>query len=125
VATVEERLKVLKMVEAGQITAEDAEKLLAALGDERPAAGDAGGLGNDPRWFRVRVTNTATGKSKVNVNLPIGLLDVGLRVGARFAPQVNEMNLGGVLNAIRLGASGKIVDVLDDQDGDHLEVFVE
>lgn len=124
-ATVEERLKVLKMVEAGQITAEEAERLLAALGDDRPGSDKTGAAGSASRWFRVRVTNQATGKAKVNFNLPIGLLDVGLKVGAHFAPEVYETDLGRVINAIKSGASGKIVDVMDVADGDHVEVFVE
>jgi SHOCT-like domain len=128
-ATVAERLKILKMLEAGQITAAEAERLLAVLDDDRPGGekgtGEAGRPGDDPRWFRVRVTNLATGTPKVNVNLPIGLLDVGLRMGARFAPEMQASDLGRVLSAIRAGASGKIVDVQDEERGDHVEVFVE
>jgi len=124
-ATAEERMKILKMVEARQITAEEAEMLLAALGGDGPPGDRPGAAGAEARWFRLRVTNAATGKAKVNVNLPIGLLDVGLRVGARFAPEMQATDLGRVLNAIRSGAAGKIVDVMDDEDGDHVEVFVE
>ncbi len=127
VATIEERLKILKMVEEGKLTAEDAARLLDALNQGRPD-GPAAGAANsdaDARWFRVRVTDTTTGKSKVNVNLPLGLLNVGLKVGARFAPQVEAMDLGQVLRAIRTGSAGKIVDVVDEADGDHVEIFVD
>jgi len=126
-ATVEERMKILKMVEEAKITAEEGARLLAALADSRKASATSGGSspGGDPRWFRVRVTDTATGKAKVNLNLPIGLLNVGLKMGARFAPQVEEVDLRQALDAIRAGGMGKIIDVVDDVDGEHVEIFVE
>ena len=74
-ATTEERLKILKMVEDGKITAEDAAKLLAALNEGRknappPAAGASGG---EARWFRVRISELASGKTTTTVNIPLGL----------------------------------------------------
>jgi SHOCT-like domain len=127
VVTLEERLRILKMVEEGKLSAEDAAKLLDALNAGRPdgpAAGAANSDG-DARWFRVRVTDTNTGKSKINVNLPLGLLNVGLKVGARFAPQVEDMDVGQVLRAIRNGNAGKIVDMVDEKDCEHVEIFVD
>src|SRR5262249_55431975 len=75
---VEERMKILKLIEDGKIPAEEGAKLLAALADSRrtpPAQPGAGPAGN-ARWFRVRVTDVATGKTKINVNLPMSLVNV-------------------------------------------------
>jgi len=85
-ATDEERLQILKMIEGGQITAEEGAKLLEAL--EEPSRAEARREGA-PRWFRVRVTDLNTGKHKVNINLPFKLLDVGAKVGAKFARQLS------------------------------------
>ena len=43
----------------------------------------------------MRVTDTRSGKNKVNVNIPMGLVNVGIKMGARFAPQIEgkDMNL--------------------------------
>jgi hypothetical protein len=128
-ATAEERMQILKMVENKQITAEDGAKLLAAL-DAKTQAGDTAVPSPSPstqgRWFRVRVTDLKTGKRKVNVNIPLGLVDVGLKMGAKFAPAGLEgMDMKQILAAIKAGGEGKVVDVEDEEDGEHVEIFVE
>lgn len=125
--TTEERMQILTMVAEGTITAEEGAKLLAALesqaGKREPHA-ESGGP-SDPRWFRVRVTDLETGKSKVNVNLPMSLVDVGARIGARFAPELETTGFASIMDQIRAGAQGKIVEVEDVQDGERVEIYVE
>ena len=128
--SVEERMKILKMIEEGKISAEEGAKLLAALRDARrgPGAptpprrpGGPGGAG----WLRIRVTDTATGRSKASVQIPLALVDAGLKIGAHFAPEVEGVDMSNVMEAIRSGVMGKIIDVTDDEDGEHVEIFVE
>jgi hypothetical protein len=125
-ANTEERLQILKMVEEGKITAEEGAKLLAALSastrERKTTRTDWGASG---RWFRVRVTDLDTGKDKVNVNIPMGLVNVGLKMGARFAPEIEGMDLEEIIAAIKSGAQGKIVDVTNDVEGERVEIFVE
>ncbi len=125
-ATVEERMKILKMVEDGKITAEDGAKLLAALSDSRktPPASTIQ-PGGEARWFRVRVTDLATGKTKVNVNIPMGLVNVGIKMGARFAPGLDSQQMEVIAEALKSGAVGKIVEATDEEDGERVEIFVE
>ena len=124
--TVEERMRILKMVEEGKISAEDGAKLLAALADSRrPPPPPAGGPGGEARWFRVRVTDMRTGRAKVNVNVPTGLVNVGIRMGARFAPNLEAEQAQALVEAIKSGAMGKIMDVSDEDSGERVEVFVE
>ena len=126
-ATVEERMKILKMVEDGKISAEDGAKLLAALSDSRksPAPPNVPMVGSEARWFRVRVTDLATGKSKVNVNIPMGLLNVAIKMGARFAPGLEGEQMEAIAEALRSGMVGKIVEATDEEDGERVEIFVE
>ncbi len=126
-ATPEERMQILKMVEAKQITAEEAAKLLAALGEKK---GETPGPQPSPsttgKWFRVRVTDLKTGRKKVNVNIPLGLVDVGLKMGAKFAPAgVTGLDMNQIMTVIRNGGQGKVVDVEDEEDGEHVEVFID
>lgn len=125
-ATIEERMKILKMIEDGKITAEEGAKLLAALADSRrtPPPPSAAGTGN-ARWFRVRVTDVNTGKTKVNVNLPMGLVNVGLKMSARFAPELDQDQMSQIAEALKTGMLGKVLDVIDEEDGEHVEVFIE
>lgn len=125
-ATTEERMQILKMIEEGKISAGEGAELLRALdrdsGQEKmePLKGTT-----SPRWLRVRVTDTASGRNKVNVNIPMGLVNVGVKMGARFTPEVEGVNYDEIIDAIRSGQQGKIVDVVDDEDGEHIEIFVE
>ena len=122
-ATAEERMQILKMIEDRQISAEEGARLLSAL--------DKAGKGGEPapdgaaRWFRVRVTDLRTGKNKVNVNIPMGLVEVGIKMGARFAPDVEGLDVAEITKAIREGAMGRIIDVEDEEDGERVEIFVE
>ena len=124
-ATNEERLKILKMIDEGKITAEEGARLLSTLSESRKAAtrkptlhGTYGGA----RWLKVRVTDTMTGKAKATVNLPLGLVDAGLNIASKYAPDVAFDEL---VEAINAGAEGKIIDVYDEEDGEHVEIFIE
>jgi hypothetical protein len=114
-------MRILKMIEEHKITAEEGAKLLSALGDNASNTG-APGAG---KWLRIRVTDIATGRSKASVQIPIGLMDAGMKIGAHFAPEVEGVDMTRVFEAVRAGASGKIIDVTDDADGEHVEIFVD
>jgi hypothetical protein len=125
----EERMKVLKMVESGKITAAEATQLLESL-DDVPTTKSGPSMPPPPtsmggRWFRVRVTDSDTGKVRVNVRLPVGVVNAGLKMGMRFAPQVEGMDIEALTAMINSGEIGQIVDVMDDKDGEHVEVFIE
>ncbi len=124
-ATSEERMKILKMIEEGKVTAEDGAKLLAALSEGRQSAQASSRAGMMGRWLRIRVTDVATGRSKAAVQIPLGLIDAGMKIGAHFAPEVEGVDLSHVMEAVRSGMTGKIIDVTDDEDGEHVEIFVE
>jgi hypothetical protein len=125
-ATTEERIKILNMIREGKITAEEGAKLLSALsgaqkGFRKPVQRPAGG----PRWFRVKVTDMVTGKNKVSVNIPLGLMEWGIQIGAQFAPEVGNIDLEQLNEMLQSGVEGKIVDVVDEEDGEHVEIFIE
>jgi SHOCT-like domain len=120
----DERMRILKMISDKQITAEEGAKLLEALRATEDEAQDRSEP-TKPRWLRVRVTDRTTGKTKVNVNVPVGLVEVGLKMGARFAPDIAGMDLQAIQGAVKDGYQGKIVDVDDEEDNERVEVFVE
>lgn len=131
--SVEERMKILKMIEDGKISAEEGAKLLSALRDARRGSGfptpprppGVPGASGPARWLRIRVTDMASGRSKASVQIPLALLDAGLKIGAHFAPEVEGVDMSNVMEAVRSGVTGKIIDVTDDQQGEHVEIYVE
>ena len=124
-ASVEERMKILKMIEEGKLSAEEGTKLLAALNVKRPLSSRASGMPGGAKWLRIRVTDTRTGRSKASVQIPIALVDAGLKIGAHFAPEVDGVDMSNVMEALRSGVTGKIIDVTDEEDGEHVEIYVE
>lgn len=125
-ATTEERLQILKMIEEGKISATEGAELLRALDQSSPHTAQDPLKGTSPaRWFRVRVTDEKSGRHKVNVNIPMGLVNVGIKMGARFIPNIEDERYHEVMNAIRSGRQGKIIDIRNDDEGERVEIFVE
>ena len=122
-ATSEERLKILQMLEEEKISAEEAAQLLKTLAKQerrRPKA-----PAQEARWLRVRVTDLDSDKASVNVNLPLNMVNVGLKMGARFLPEFEGLDLQELSEALQEGAVGKVIDVVDEEDRQHVEVYIE
>lgn len=133
----EERLRILKLIEEKKVTADEGLKLLDALGE------DSGGSGVGPKWFKVRVTKAGRERPTVHVNIPFSFIRAAVRLGGKLQMMIPEdarkkMDEKGV----RLDAEGvealermfgslaehgqyKMVDVVDEKEGEHVEVFVE
>ncbi len=123
-ATTEERMRILRMIQEGKITADEGSKLLSALRESRKEPRTVITTSRTGKgMLRVRVTDMLTGKTKVSVNLPVGLVDAGMSIASQYAPDVN---FSQIADAIRSGQmEGKIVDVIDEEDGEHIEVFID
>ncbi len=122
VASKEERAQILQMVSEGKISAEEGSRLLGAIAShDRPARSSEALRG---RWLRVRVFSMATDKPKVNFSLPMGLVSVGLRLGAQFVPGLADVE-DEIMAAVEEGTQGKILEVEDPEDGERVEIFIE
>ena len=121
----EERMQILEMVEDGKITAAEAMELFAALerNDQEIVPK------KDAKWLKVRVY-TMDDKPKVNVNIPISLVDVGLKLAKTYDPKLKDsgfdnLDIEEIIEAIKNGAEGKIVDVIDEEEQTKIKVYVE
>lgn len=98
----EERRQILEMLAAGKITAEQAERLLAAL-EPRAAASGSAGAGTAqtspkprPKYLRVQVeadesmTGLKGGATVVNVRVPMQLLRAGVRLAGLIPVQAHD-----------------------------------
>jgi hypothetical protein len=122
--TADERLQILKMIEEGKITPDEGARLLSAL-SSRTGSRRAGPTATSARWFRVRVSDTRTGRNKVNVSIPMGLVNVGVKMGARFIPEDADIDIQELFEQVRSGAQGKIFEAINEEDGEHVEIFIE
>jgi SHOCT-like domain len=90
----EDRKRVLAMLADGKITAEEAERLLDAMG--RPVAASVleapRSSNGSPKYFRVEVyaDEPGDGPTKVNVRIPMQLLRAGVRLSALIPPRARE-----------------------------------
>lgn len=125
-----EKMQILKMIEEGKITAEEGMKLMQVVETEdqtnemalEPVQGEST---SRPRRLRVRVEKE--GKETVNIKIPISLVNVGLKIGKKFSPDLQEsmgnIDMDEIIKMIQEGAEGRLVEV-DDGD-EHVEIYVE
>ncbi len=128
----EEIAKVLEMVQAGRITAQEGQQLLEAMGAyEEPAPAGKGLAARKAAKLYVKV-DSANG-DKVNVALPLTLIKSGMNLGFSIGNQYS----GGALKDIDLeevmrlvdemaaeGGTGDIVNV-ESADGDRVHIYLE
>jgi len=126
----EARRQVLEMLAAGKITAEEAERLIAALERDIPASAAQPDVSTKPgfkaKYLRVIVesddSNDHQGPVKVNTRVPMQLLRAGVKLAALIPPQardhVNEaLQAQGIpfnMNQIKPENLEEIVDQLTD-----------
>jgi hypothetical protein len=127
----EENLKILRMIEERTITAEQGAQLLAAGNKAAGAPASPSALAapapksGKTRWFRVLVTDTASDKVRVSVRLPLSLVKWGMKVGGQFSPEVKGIDFDELSEIINSETDGKLVEVMDEEDGEHVQIFIE
>jgi len=127
----EERMRILMMIQEGKISASEGARLIEALDDlsetapSPPQPSRGFDSGKKPRYLRVLITDTDSGKARVNVRLPVSLINSGMRMGARFAPDIEGLDMEDLNAWLNSGEVGQIVDIFDEEDGEHVEVFLE
>ncbi|BDZ69099.1 SHOCT-like domain-containing protein [Methanobacterium ferruginis] len=121
----DERMQILEMVEEGKISPSEATELLDALEGEPEEITPK----TNAKWLKIRV-KTMDDNPKVNVNIPLSLVDVGLKLAKKFDPKMEEagldqIDLDEVIEAVKNGAEGKIVDVEDEENQTRVKIYVE
>jgi hypothetical protein len=122
---IEERNRILRMVETGQVSASQAAQLLDTLTTRQEQTDPQARPQN--HTLRIWISDTAGRRSnmKMTATLPVPLVSLGLRMLSRFAPQLNENVVQHIMQAIERGATGRVLDVQDLEEGKRLEIFVE
>jgi hypothetical protein len=123
-ATSEERIRILQMLQEGKITADEANRLLNALG-QRTRSNNINTMRRNATHLRVHVTDMSTGHVKVKVNVPMSIVNMGFKLGARFIPSDADIDMEQLMDAINSGQVGKIFEMEDSADGEKVEIWVE
>ncbi len=92
----EHRRQILDMLAAGKITAEEAERLLAALDKSEPPPSSAAAPGPRPKPKYIRVVvqseegHRPNDPSTVNIRVPMQLLRAGVRLASLIPAQARD-----------------------------------
>ncbi len=113
-----EKMEILKMLEQGKINAEEAQKLLEALGDGSQESIKMPTMNNNlkGKMFRIRILAKDDDNVEVNVNVPISLLKLGIKMSSSNMIQVNgtsgfqlsDEDVDAIMEAANNGEMGEI-----------------
>ena len=120
-------MMILEMLETGKITADEAAKLLETLdktSSESEKEKDENPKGKG-KFFRISITDTKSGKSRANIRIPLSIIGAGEKFGANLTPNIGGIESEMLMKAARSGEVGKIIDVYDDEDGEHIQIYIE
>src|SRR5690554_6814369 len=122
----EERMRILKMLEEGKLTVEEANELLENI-ENRPHVSSQDAV-NNKKIKKVRILVKEQGEEKVNITLPFSLA----RTALKFVPRKvmnnldeGEIDLKEMLNTLEndLDPNTPLVNVHDGDD--HVLIMVE
>lgn len=120
----EERNRILRMIESGQVSAREAVKLFDALLEEpaRPAVSTT-----QKRTVRIWVTEMATRSRAINMTatLPVNVLRVGLQALAGLVPVLRDGRVDAIMHSLEHGTTGRVMDLQDLEAGKRVEIFIE
>ena len=132
----DEKLRILKIVETGTITASQAAELLSSLPEEPTTEEPTIKEGSAPqaKWIKILVTNRETGKNKVNLRIPLKLFPWKLMEKGLFINISDKVDQDGtayqfdkelVMQMINNGEPGVIIDVDDEDDDEKVLITLE
>jgi hypothetical protein len=128
----EERMRILKMIEEGKLSSEEGAKLLEALEEPEKAQQREIPLfhrrAEGSRIIRIRVTDVASGKVKVNISVPftvVEFLQAFIPKKEKEKMEEKGIDVDSLIQSIRGGEVGKILDVYDEDEDQKVEISVE
>jgi hypothetical protein len=80
------------------------------------------------KYLRVKVADHAKeGRPAVNIKVPIGVVEWGMKMAQAFSPQMRDVDLDwdSIDAMVHEGATGKIVEVEDEAKHKTIEVWLE
>ena len=126
----EEIKKILEMLEEKIITSEEAAELLEALRETKEEEETTPLSTKKKRFLKIRVTKGD--KPQVNVTIPFSLVNWGLNLASKLGK--NTINVEGKEIPIDMDElnkamndpefTGKIVDVMEEEKGEHVEIEI-
>jgi len=116
----DETFRILKMLEEGKITAEEAMNLMEAMGEKREV--EAKG-----KFLKILVMEG--GDKKVYITLPLKLFNLIKKFIPESKMQAKvgdrEINIAEILDSLGEELKGEIINIEDEESGDKVKIWVE
>lgn len=78
------------------------------------------------RWLHIDVSELDSGRSRVRVNVPLGLMRFGMKIGARFTNELKHDVVKDVMQALDGDEiSGTLVEVEDIEDNERVHIYID
>ncbi len=122
-STTQERLQILRMIEEGTISPAEGAELLRALHEN--AGNQAGASARAPQWLRIRISDKISGEEKTQFNIPMNLVNLGIKLGIQFTPEIEGLRIAGLVAALQSGRQGKIFELDLPNSRERIEIFAE
>lgn len=82
--------------------------------------------GQQPRWLKIRVRELDTGRNRVSVTLPIGLVNFGLGIARRFGADFDDgQRVDEIWQMVKEGQRGMLIDVEDEEDNEQVQIYLD
>lgn len=151
-ATAEERRKILEMVAEGRLSASQGAQLLQGDVDVAESVPQSEETASQPEpveepapapeaikeeapsemqwesednlnWLHIRIDDNKSGRSKVQVNIPLGLLKFGAKVGRGVMPELSKADWQLLRSSLQSG-DGVLVDIDNEHQGERVQVYL-
>lgn len=78
------------------------------------------------RWLHIDVSELDSGRNRVRVNVPLGLMRFGMKIGARFTNELDRDVVNDVLHALDgEEIAGTLVEVEDVEDNERVHIYID
>jgi hypothetical protein len=77
------------------------------------------------QFLKVHVMRLHDGNPRVNIKIPLSLVGLGLAIGSKYAPELDEINLNQIVEDLRDFSDGTIVEVQDMEEDEHVLISIE
>ena len=108
---------ILESLERGEINSEAA---IQEINNQREQSGE-----KQTHYLKINVNRLHDNQPRVNVRIPLRMLEFGLAFGSRYAPELSELNLDEIVEDLQAMSNGTIVEVQDIMDDEHVLVSIE
>jgi hypothetical protein len=108
---------ILERLDRGELDSEAAIREMSSKRSEKSV--------EKTHFLRVNVSRLHDDQPRVNIKIPLSVVGLGLALGSKYAPELNELDLDQIVDDLRVIGDGTIVEVQDIEEDEHVLISIE